>query len=323
MISPDQHPLGSGFTAASTAMEVVRGIDLTGKTAIITGGYSGIGLETTRALAAAGAHIIVPARDRAKAERNLAGIAGVALESLDLTDPASIDAFALRIVDAGHPISMLINSAGVMAIPETRDADGHEGQFSTNHLGHFRLTCALWPALKAAKGARVVAVSSRGHHIAGVDFNDIDFQRRAYDKWIAYGQSKTANALFALALDARGRDHAIRAFSLHPGQIITDLGRHLSQEETDRFDAFDAEGRPRIDPSRGMKTPEMGAATSAWCATSPALNGLGGLYCENCDVAALGDDPATRKGVNPWAADSDLAERLWAVSVDMTGRDLP
>jgi len=214
----------------------------------------------------------------------------------------------------------LIASAGVMATPQGRDASGNELQFAINHLGHFRLVRALWPALIQAKGARVVAVSSRGHQLAGVDFDDPNFTRRAYDKWKAYGQSKTANALFAMALDARGQADGIRAFSLHPGQILTDLARHLSAEEIAAFGARDANGVPRVDPARGMKTAQQGAVTSVWCATSRRLDGRGGVYCEDCDIAPIYHGAETRKGVAPWAADPDLAERLWALSETLTAR---
>ena len=317
-----QKPIGSGFTAAATAAEVIQGIDLTGKLAIVTGGYSGIGLETTRALTKAGAKVIVPARDRRKAEAALSGMPSVELETLDLTDPASIKTFAGRMVSSARPVSMLVNSAGIMATPLLRDAEDHEGQFATNHLGHFRLTLALWPVLAAADGARVVSVSSRGHQIAGIDFDDIDFKARPYDKWIAYGQSKTANALFAVGLDRRGQREGIRGYSLHPGQILTDLARHLSKEEIAGFDASDGEGRPRIDPARGMKTVQQGAATSVWCATSPLLAGIGGVYCEDCDLAVIRTAETGRHGVNPWAIDPALAERLWRVSEEMTGMSL-
>ncbi|WP_232493141.1 oxidoreductase [Novosphingobium kaempferiae] len=315
-----QTPVSSAFGPASTAADVMRGVDLTGATAIVTGGYSGIGLITTVALADAGASVVVPARDMAKARAALAGRLGVEIAEMDLVDPQSIERFAARFLESGRDLSILVNSAGVMATALFRDADGHEGQFAVNHLGHFRLTCALWPAMH--DGARVVAVSSRGHQIAPVDFDDIDFRHRDYDKWQAYGQSKTANALFARALDRRGKGQGIRGFSLHPGQIITDLSRHLSAEELGAFDAFDAQGRPKIDPAAGMKTVEQGAATSLWCATSPALDGLGGVYCEDCDIAAINRQEVGRKGVAPWAADDEAAERLWAVSEDWTGRTI-
>ncbi|WP_420145163.1 oxidoreductase [Sphingobium sp.] len=317
-MTTSQTPIHSGFGPASTAADVMQGIDLSGTTAIVTGGYSGIGLVTTRALADAGATVVVPARDMAKAGAALDGIANVELAAMDLIDAQSVIDFANRFLDSGRPLPILINSAGVMATALFRDADGHEGQFATNHLGHYRLTCALWPALRA-HGGRVVAVSSRGHQIAPVDFDDIDFLERPYDKWQAYGQAKTANALFAHGLDRRGRDHGVRAFSLHPGQIFTDLARHLSAEELSGFDAFDADGNPKVDPEAGLKNVQQGAATSLWCATSPALDGMGGVYCEDCDVAVINQGEMGRKGVAAWATDDAAAERLWALSADWTG----
>ncbi|SEP81790.1 NADP-dependent 3-hydroxy acid dehydrogenase YdfG [Devosia sp. YR412] len=314
-----QHPIGSPFSAASTAAEVAKGIDLTGKTAIVTGGHSGIGLETVRALAGAGAQVIVPARDPQRSAEALSGIANVEIDQLDLSDAASIAGLGARVVASGRTIDALINGAGIMAAPLSRDADGHESQFATNHLGHFRLTAALWPALLRSGDARVISVSSRGHQIAGVDFDDIDFIIRPYDKWVAYGQSKTANALFALGLDAGGKAVGVRAFSLHPGQVLTGLARHLSEEEIAGFDARDEHGNVRVDPARGMKTVPQAAATSVWAATSAQLAGMGGVYLEDCDIAAINTAEAGRKGVAPWAADYALAERLWQVSEAMTG----
>lgn len=317
-----QQPIGSPFSAASTAAEVIRGIDLTGKTAIVTGGHSGIGLETVRALAGAGAQVIVPARDPQRAEAALSGIPQVEVDQLDLTDPASIAGFGSRIVASGQAIDILINGAGIMAAPLSRDADGHEGQFSTNHLGHFRVAAALWPALIRSGNARVISLSSRGHQIAGVDFEDIDFLTRPYDKWVAYGQSKTANALFAIGLDERGRAVGVRAFSLHPGQVLTGLARHLSEDEIAGFDARDEHGNLRVDPARGMKTVQQAAATAVWAATSAQLAGLGGVYLEDCDIATINTAEAGRKGVALWAADSVLAERLWQASEAMTGMSI-
>lgn len=220
-----QTPLGTPFTAFATAEQVARGADLSGKTAIVTGGASGLGLETVRVLAGLGARVIVPARDTAAAQKALAGIARAEVVAMDLLDAASIRAFAEAFVATGAPLHLLILNAGIMAPPLFRDAEGREGQFATNHLGHYRLTAGLWPALKAAQGARVVVVSSRGHQIPGFDLTDLDYTRRAYDRMAAYGQSKTANILFAVALDARGRDHGIRAYALHPGAIIGNLAR--------------------------------------------------------------------------------------------------
>ena len=201
-----QAPIGSGFGAASTATEVIAGRDLTGKTAVVTGGYSGVGLETVRAFRSVGAKILVPAGDMAKANANLADMLDVHLETMDLLDPGSIDAFADQFLRDNKRLHILVNNAGIMAPPLTRDARGYESQFSANHLGHFHLTCRLWAALVAAAGARVVALSSYAHRRAGVvDFNDPNFEHREYDAWIGYGQSKTADALFAVALDSIGQ----------------------------------------------------------------------------------------------------------------------
>lgn len=311
-----QFPIRSGFGATTTAVEALAGRDLSGLTAIVTGGYSGLGTETTRVLSEAGATVVVPARDAAKAGAALAGMTRVELESLDLADPASIDAFAGRFLASGRALPVLINSAGVMAAPLTRDARGHELQFTTNHLGHFRLAARLWPALRAAQGARVVSVSSAGHHFGPVDFDDPNFERRDYDKWQAYGQSKTANALFALELDRRGESHGVRAFSVHPGAILTDLVRHLDIEDFRRFGLVDeATGEVRLERRQGFKTVEQGAATQIWCATSPQLNGLGGVYCEDCDVAEpVSGTSEERRGVSPWAMDPEAAARLWPLS---------
>ncbi|WP_445144091.1 oxidoreductase [Dyella sp. Tek66A03] len=321
-----QTPLPSGFGASSTAQDVLAGIDLSGKTAIVTGGYSGIGTETTRALRAAGARVIVPARDAEKARAAMAGM-DVEMAALDLADPASIDVFADAFLASGAPLHILINSAGIMACPLTRDIRGYEAQFATNHLGHFQLTARLWPALVRAGGARVIALSSLGHRYAAVDLDDPHFERRAYDRWIAYGQSKSANALFAVGLDARGKAHGVRAFSVHPGRIITDLARHMSVEELQKAGALDENGRPIVDIERGMKSTAQGAATSVWAASHAQLSGLGGVYCEDCDIAALAPDgevtaagsAGMSAGVRPWAVDPAAAEHLWVLSEQMTG----
>lgn len=330
-----QHPLDSGFTAASTAAEVIAGIDLAGRTAMVTGGYSGLGLETVRVLLAAGARVIVPTRDPARAARQMAGVSGAELWPLDLLDPAAIDACAARFLAEGLPLHILVNSAGIMALPERQiDARGYELQFATNHLGHFQLTCRLWPALVAAHGARVVSVSSRGHRFSAMDFDDPHFARRPYDRWQAYGQSKTANALFAVALDRRGVAAGVRAYAVHPGGIVdTHLAKHLTAEELHAAGAIDAAGRPVIDPAIGYKTVAQGAATQVWCATSARLAEHGGVYCEDVDVAALmpDDTPAfalghrpgiARGGVRAYAVDGEAAERLWTLSEASTGASI-
>ena len=319
-MTSSQTPIGSGFGASSTAAEVVAGRDLTGKTAIVTGGYSGIGVETVRAFRSAGARVVVPARDLAKAKTNLADMSDVRIEVMDLFDPVSIDAFAERFLRDHRELHILVNNAGIMAPPLVRDSRGYESQFAVNHLGHFQLACRLWPALVAARGARVVALSSYGHRRAGVDFHDPNFERREYDPWVAYGQSKTANALFAVALDSIGQRQAVRAFSVHPGGIVTDLIRHMSKTQIDAYDIIDKSGKPIIDPENNKKTPQQGAATTVWCATSPQLNGIGGVYCEDCDIArALPcDDSKELHGVRPRATDPVAAGRLWQLSEELT-----
>ncbi|MDR3516446.1 MAG: SDR family NAD(P)-dependent oxidoreductase [Azospirillaceae bacterium] len=329
-----QTPIGSGFGKASTADAVIAGIDLTGKTAIVTGGYSGLGLETVRVFLAAGARVIVPARDVGRARIALADLAAAEIWPMDLLDPASIDAFAARFLAERTPLHILVNSAGIMALPElTLDARGHEAQFATNHLGHFQLTLRLWPALKAAHGARVIAVSSLGHRFSPVVFEDIDFHHRAYNPIAAYGQSKTANALFAVALDKRGSRDGIRAFAVHPGAIVeTNLGKYIDPAVLRQLGAIDAEGRAIIAPERGFKTPAMGAATQVWCATSTALADKGGVYCEDCEISVLlappeGEyllgDTIGQGGVFPHAVDPVAAERLWALSEEQTGVHQP
>ncbi|MFC4808174.1 oxidoreductase [Paenibacillus sp. GCM10023250] len=319
-----QAPIGSGFGASSTAAEVIRGIDLTGKNVIVTGGYAGIGLETVRALRSAGATVIVPARDIAKAKANLADMPDVVLDAMDLLSPASIDAFADRFLSRFDQLHILINNAGIMATPLARDVRGYESQFAANHLGHFQLTCRLWPALVRAEGARVVALSSYAHRRAGIDFRDWNFERRDYNPWTAYGQAKTANALFAVALDSIGQPYGVRAFSVHPGGIATDLQRHLSQADIDALDFLDKNGKPIIDPANNRKTPAQGAATSVWCATSPRLDGMGGVYCADCEIArALPSDASTEMhGVRPRATDPVAAGRLWQLSEQLTGAKL-
>jgi NAD(P)-dependent dehydrogenase (short-subunit alcohol dehydrogenase family) len=313
-----QHKIGSGFGPRTTAHHVLRGIDLAGKLAIVTGGYSGLGLETTRALASAGARVIVPARRPDTAEEALAGIDRVEVDELDLGDLDSVRAFAERFLATDRPAHILINSAGIMACPETRVGSGWEAQFATNHLGHFALVNRLWPAL-VRDGARVVAVSSAGHRRSGIRWDDVQFEH-GYDKWDAYGQAKTANVLFAVQLDALGKDAGVRAFALHPGGIMTPLQRHLTQEEMIAAGWIDEDGNPT---NFEFKTPEQGAATQVWAATSPQLEGIGGVYCEDCDVAELvaNDVEPFPGGVRAYAVDRDGAERLWTLSAELTGVD--
>jgi NAD(P)-dependent dehydrogenase (short-subunit alcohol dehydrogenase family) len=328
-----QAPIGSGFSRASTTVDIIKGIDLVGKVAIVTGGYSGLGLEAARTLASAGARVIVPARDVERARKAIAEVGGgMEVQSMDLTDPRSIDDFARDFVETGLPLHLLVNNAGIMALPELkRDAQGNELQFSTNHLGHFRLALRLWPALKRAGGARVVSVSSAGHRFSPVVFDDINFERRAYDPFKAYGQSKTANILFAVGLDRRGKDDGIRAFALHPGGIAgTNLGTHVGVEMLKKAGFVDENNRPVIDPSRDLKSVPQGAATHVWCAVSPQLDGKGGVFCADSDVTPVlpeggsldlsTEDRASRgTGVHAYAIDSDAADKLWRISEEITG----
>ncbi|MDF2693651.1 MAG: oxidoreductase [Labilithrix sp.] len=315
-----QAAIRSGFDRTTTARQALGGRDLRGKTAIVTGGYAGLGLETTRVLAEAGAKVIVPARTPDKARRALDGIPNVELVAMNLADPASVDAFARTFVDdSGRALHMLINNAGIMATPLMRDDRGYEGQFATNHLGHFQLTARLWPALVKARGARVVSLSSRAHRICGVDFEDPNFERREYQKWAAYGQSKSANILFAVELDRRGEAHGVRAFSVHPGTILTDLARDLSEEELAALGV--RAGKVTPEQIGKFKTIEQGAATTVWCSTSAQLDGMGGVYCEDVDIAEVvqADPPldAGEPGVVPWAIEPELAKRLWGLSEEL------
>ncbi|MYX30475.1 SDR family NAD(P)-dependent oxidoreductase [Streptomyces sp. SID8381] len=313
-----QHKIGSGFGATSTADDVLRGIDLTGKLALVTGGYSGLGLETTRALTKAGARVVVPARRPDAAREALDGVDGVEVDELDLGDLDSVRAFAERFLASGRALDIVIDNAGIMACPETRIGPGWEAQFATNHLGHFALVNRLWPAVEPG-GARVVSVSSRGHQLSGVRWDDVHW-RQGYDKWQAYGQAKTANVLFAVHLDALARDRGVRAFALHPGGILTPLQRHLARDEMVERGWIDENGTV-LHPEQ-FKTPQQGAATQVWAATSPRLDGLGGLYLEDCDVAEPADETGPGQmtdGVKPWAVDPAEAARLWDLSAELTG----
>jgi NAD(P)-dependent dehydrogenase (short-subunit alcohol dehydrogenase family) len=326
-MTTQQHPLPSGFGPLSTAAEVLAGVDLTGRTAIVTGGYSGIGTEEVRALKGAGAQVIVPARRPDTARENLAaaGLGDVEVATLDLGDLDSVRAFADEFLASGRALDILINNAGVMAAPETRVGPGWESQFAINHLGHYALTNRLWPALAAADGgARVVALSSRGHKRSPVRFDDLDFTRDPYEKWAAYGQAKTANVLFAVQLDRLGQDAGVRAFAVHPGGIITELIRHLDQADLERLGVVVDEDGNATAPSR-FKSPEAGASGPVWAATSPQLDGLGGVYIEDTDIASrtedLPEDEQETRGVNSWATDPEAAAKLWEVSAALTGVD--
>lgn len=323
-----QLPIGSGFGISATAGEVISGVDLSGKTAIVTGGYSGLGRETVRALLLAGARVIVPARDLTRAREALKDLPAVQIEPMDLLDPSSIDAFASRFLASGGFLHILVNNAGIMAAPLMRDARGFESQFATNHLGHFQLSVRLWPALCQTRGARIVAVSSRAHWFAPVDFDDPNFIHRTYEPWLAYGQSKTANILHAAELDRRGSEWGVRAFSVHPGGVVeTGLAKYMTRDQIRQAGGLDEQGTPIVDPARGLKNVQQGAATIVWCAASPRLSGWGGVYCEDCDIAPIHDNDTgetspdgsvrRRGGVKPYAIDAAGARRLWDLSERM------
>lgn len=319
----DQAPIQSGFHAKSTASEVIANIDLTGKTAIVTGGYSGIGLETVRALADKGVTVIVPVRSEAKARETLAGVAGdIRTAPMDLSNLETIKSFVTSITaEIGH-LDLLINNAGVMASPMSRVGAGWESQFGICHMGHFALTNALLPLIKSTSGARVVSLSSTAHKMSDILWDDIQFETAAYDKWRAYGQAKTANALFANALSRRLKDAGGLAFSVHPGGIFTPLQRHLPKEEMIALGWLGEDGEPSELAKAGFKSPEQGASTTLWAATSPMLEGVPGVYCEDANIAAAtdSDSPTARyMGVDAHACDDASAERLWEISERLLG----
>ncbi|MFI7522002.1 SDR family NAD(P)-dependent oxidoreductase [Micromonospora globbae] len=303
------------FTNKTTALEVVRGVDLTGRRAVVTGGASGIGVETARALAQAGADVTLAVRNPSAGQEALADITAttgndrILVAPLDLADLGSVAAF---VANWDGPLHILVDNAGIMAAPEMRTPQGWEMQFATNHLGHFALATGLHPALSAAGGARIVSVSSAAHLRSPVVFDDIHFARRAYDPWLAYGQSKTANVLFAVEATRRWAGDGILVNALHPGAIRTNLQRYVSDEELERM-------RAQTGGTAGAgywKTTEQGAATSVLLAASPLLDGVGGRYFEDCQEAGP-NQPGTRTGYAPYAMDPEAAERLWRVSEDM------
>ena len=324
MSRSDQVPTNSGFTGRSTGDDVLAGIDLTGRTAIVTGGYSGLGLETTRALARAGARVVVAVRTPEKAADSLASLEGqVETAPLDLSELSSVRDFADQMVQRLDRLDLLINNAGIMACPLARVGPGWESQFGVNHMGHFALTRGLLPLLRHADRPRVVCLSSGAHKRSDIRWDDIGYDRSPYDKWQAYGQAKTANALFANALSRRLSDDGGRALSVHPGGIFTPLQRHLPKEEMIAFGWLGEDGEPTELAKQGFKTPEQGCSTTVWAATSELLNDKPGVYCEDCDIAEPTDptSPMARfRGVDDHATNDESAERLWAVSEDLLSR---
>ena len=302
----------STFNAESTTHDVIEGTSLAGKVAVVTGASSGLGVETVRTLASAGARVVMLARNKDKLEavadnlREASPETQIDTEIVDLADLDSVRQAAAAILNNTPDIDLLINNAGVMACPLGRTAQGFEMQFGTNHLGHFLFACLLAPALTA--GGRVVSLSSGGHKFGTVDFDDPNYQQRDYDKWVAYGQSKTANALFAVGLDDRLKARGVRAFAVHPGVIMTELSRHMDKADYELLTANLPEGQ-----EMKLKSVEQGAATSVWAATSPNLAGQGGIYLEDCHIAKAAT-PGVDGGVESYALDHTDADRLWALS---------
>ncbi|GAB3275077.1 SDR family NAD(P)-dependent oxidoreductase [Parahaliea aestuarii] len=321
------------FGFASTTDEVLAGIDLSGQLAMVTGASSGLGMETARALAARGATVVLLARDRAKLDAALAGLEQQDLPGqldsalLDLSDLDKVRNSAATLLDLYPRVDLLINNAGVMACPLQRTAQGFEMQFGTNHLGHFLFTCLMAPALQASAAAggepRVVNLSSAGHRFGAFDFDDPNYRQRDYEKWQAYGESKTANVLFSVGLDTRLAPHGVRVFAVHPGMIMTELGRHLDAADMEAIRARATSvsgGKPAAaeKPRSLFKTIPQGAATSAYAATAPALAGQGGRYLEDCQLAEVASQGGAG-GVESYATDPELAERLWRLSEELVG----
>ncbi|MEP2235801.1 MAG: SDR family NAD(P)-dependent oxidoreductase [Alteripontixanthobacter sp.] len=309
----------SEFGAKSTTDDVLEGHDLSGRSYFITGGNSGLGQETARALASKGAHVILAGRDETALEASreeILGSVGDAQVDTIICDLASIDSVrkcGAQARERFERIDVLINNAGVMACPFGHTSDGFERQFGTNHIGHFVLTNELLPLVEKGRDARIVNLSSLAHHRSGVDFDDPNFEKREYDKQVAYGQSKTANALHAVALNTRLSAKGIEAFSVHPGGIMTNLGRHLTEAD---IAAMMKRLNEMGDGGFEFKTIPQGAATSAWAATAPDLAGQGGAYLENCQIAEVSEETQA-SGVRPYAIDPQLAERLWDESERM------
>ena len=318
-MSHKQHPIGSGFTAAATADDVLAGIDLTGKNVIVTGGHAGIGLEVTKALSKAGASVTATSRHPENVPTSQAGIERMQIERLDLVDPASVDDFVGRWLATKRPLHILVNGAGASGGPE-RDARGYETQFATNHLGHFQLTLGLLPPLRAAHGARVVNVSSGAQRFADIRWDDPNFHT-GYNSRTAYAQSKTANVLFAVELDRRFADEGIRAYAVHPGVVVgTKLNSSAGQDALQAIGLIDGDGNPIIEPEVGKKTPQQGASTIVFAATSPLLADIGGVYLKDNDISRLDDEPrqlttdCIPADVVSHSVDPTSARRLWDLS---------
>jgi NAD(P)-dependent dehydrogenase (short-subunit alcohol dehydrogenase family) len=311
------------FTSESTTDDVLAGRDLTGQWVLVTGASAGLGQETARAVAAHGANVIMAVRDVEKGERAAEPVRAAAAEhaatvevrALDLASLASVRAFTDDVAAAHDRLDVIVANAGVMATPVGRTADGFETQFGTNHLGHFVLVNRLRPLL--GRPARIVNLSSAGHRFSPVVLDDVNFERTPYDAWQAYGRSKTANILFAVELDRRGRNAGQRACAVHPGTVVTELGRHLTEETLGALAAARA-GQETV-----WKSPAVGAATSVWCGFVAGADEIGGRYCEDCHVAEPTDDGARSGGVRAYALDPDSARALWSRSEALVGEAFP
>ena len=322
MISDAQKPINSGFNAKSETKDIIKDIDLNNKVAIVTGGYSGIGLETTKALVAAGADVIIPAKRPKIANQNLNGIVSEDnVIEMDLGNLNSVKSFSDSFKENFNTLDLLINNAGIMACPETRIGNNWESQFAINHIGHFLLTNELINVMSDVEGARFVSLSSSAHSITGILWDDIHFQSAKYDKWMAYGQSKTACSLMAIEFNTRMKDRDVEGFAVHPGGIITPLQRHLEKEEMVALGWLDEDGSPSELAKNFFKSTSQGASTAVWCATNPDLNGLGGVFCEDCDIAKRKsevDESLQRYfGVADWAIDKEEASKLWESTESM------
>jgi len=322
MISDNQKPVNSGFEAKSEPHQILDGIELNNKTAIVTGGYSGIGLETTRALKGAGVRVITPVRRIDIASKALDGIVPAEdIIEMDLGDLSSVQKFVDDFNDLNLSLDLLINNAGIMACPEGRVGNGWERQFGVNQIGHFLLTKGLMDSMKDVEGARFVSLSSSAHSLTGILWDDIHFENSPYDKWVAYGQSKTASSLIAIEFDRIMKDSGVRGYSVHPGGIMTPLQRHLESEEMVALGWMKEDGTLSDMAAAAFKTPTQGATTTLWAATNPMLKDIGGVFCEDCDVAVLKadveDSMKRYRGVADWAIDSDEATKLWEVTENM------
>lgn len=313
----------SKFGAETTTDEVLAEQDLTGKTAVVTGAASGLGQETVRAFCSKGARVVLPVRDLAKgkaaAEQIYTTLPDADLEVMhcDLASLRSVRAFADLFLSKHKRVDLLINNAGVMASPLMRTEDGFEMQFGVCHLGHFLLTNLLMSSLLTGMPSRIVNLSSRGHQRSSIDFNDPNFEHRAYDKWLAYGQAKTANILFTVELERRLGHQNVHAFAVHPGVIRTQLGRHLSDQD---IEDMRADMASRGATNTKLKSIAQGAATTVFAAVSPELAGRGGTYLEDCDVAAVSDDISVPDGVRSYALDEKAARQLWDLSEELVGQ---